>query len=658
MKDHLASRASTTGGLPVAPSMGPALDAAHVPHERAENHRRIIFISGLAILVAFGAGFVAVILMRLIGLITNLSFYGRFSTAFSSPADNHLGLWVMLVPAVGGVIVGIMARYGSAAIRGHGIPEAMEQVLYNESRVPPRVTILKPVSAAFAIGTGGPFGAEGPIIATGGALGSLVGQLLRTTADERKVLLAAGAAAGMAATFGSPVSAVLLAIELLLFEYRARSLVPVALAASAATAVRIAFMGSSPIFPMPNIAQPGGAALATYIVLGAIVGLASVYVTRAVYAIEDGFDKLPIHWMWWPALGGVAVGVIGYFFPHTMGVGYDNIESIVAGNFVGVALLGLVIAKFVSWAISLGSGTSGGTLAPLFTIGGGLGSLLGAAVIAVAPSLGVDQRVAALVGMAAIFAGASRALLASVVFAFETTRQPLGLLPLLGGCSAAYLVSLLMMRSTIMTEKLARRGTDVEADYAVDFLSQILVKDVASPDVVALDADNAVEEVRDWMASRADESRHQGFPVVDKEGTLLGVVGRGDLLDLELPIDATVRDVIKRPPVVIFTDNTVRQAADHMVRQGVGRLPVVTRTDPNRVVGIVTRSDLLAAHASRLDSENRASRTIRLELRALPWRFRRSPVSLGDESGTVTTVETAPPTAPPETDNEAPPRKG
>ena len=658
MKDHTASSASTTGGLPIAPSLGPALDAAHVTHERAENHRRIVFVSALAIVVAFGAGFVAVILMRLIGLITNLSFYGRFSTAFSSPADNHLGLWVVLVPVVGGVIVGIMARYGSAAIRGHGIPEAMEQVLYNESRVPPRVTILKPVSAAFAIGTGGPFGAEGPIIATGGALGSLVGQLLRTTADERKVLLAAGAAAGIAATFGSPVSAVLLAIELLLFEYRARSLVPVALAASTATAVRIAFMGSGPIFPMPNIAQPGGAALATYIVLGAIVGLASVYVTRAVYAIEDGFDKLPIHWMWWPALGGLAVGVIGYFFPHTMGVGYDNIESIVAGNFVGVALLGLVIAKFVSWAIALGSGTSGGTLAPLFTIGGGLGSLLGAAVIAIAPALGVDVRVAALVGMAAIFAGASRAMLASVVFAFETTRQPLGLLPLLGGCSAAYLVSLLMMRSTIMTEKLARRGTDVESDYAVDYLSQILVKDVASPDVVALDADNAVEEVRDWMASREEETRHQGFPVVDKEGKLLGVVGRGDLLDLELPIDATVRDVIKRPPVVIFADNTVRQAADHMVRQGVGRLPVVTRSDPNHVVGIVTRSDLLAAHATRLDSANRASRTIRLELRALPWRFRQSKVSLGDEPGTITTVETAPPTVPSEADDEEPPRTG
>ena len=659
MKDRTASSASTTGGLPVAPSMGPALDAAHVPHERAENQRRIVFISGLAILVAFGAGFVAVILMRLIGLITNLSFYGRFSTDFSSPAGNHLGLWVILVPVVGGVIVGIMARYGSPAIRGHGIPEAMEQVLYNESRVPPRVTILKPVSAAFAIGTGGPFGAEGPIIATGGALGSLVGQLVRTTADERKVLLAAGAAAGMAATFGSPVSAVLLAIELLLFEYRARSLVPVALASATATAVRIAFMGSGPIFPMSNIVQPGGAALATYIVLGAVVGLASVYVTRAVYAIEDGFDKLPIHWMWWPAIGGLAVGIIGYFAPHTMGVGYDNIEHIVAGNIVGGALLVLVVAKFVSWAISLGSGTSGGTLAPLFTIGGGLGSLLGSVVIALAPGLGLDVRVAALVGMAAIFAGASRAMLASVVFAFETTRQPLGMLPLLGGCSAAYLVSLLMMRSTIMTEKLARRGTDVESDYAVDYLSQILVKDVASPDVVALDADDAIEEVRDWMASREDESRHQGFPVVDKDGQLLGVVGRGDLLDLELPIDAKVRDVIKRPPVVILAENTVRQAADHMVRQGVGRLPVVTRADPDHVVGIVTRSDLLAAHATRLDSANRASRTIRLEFHALPRRFRRSHAPLGDETAAITTVETGPSTLPPETDNDqTPPRKG
>ena len=592
-----------------------------MPHQRAENYHRIAFISGLAILGAFGAGFIAIALMRLIGLITNISFFGRLSTSFASPAGNHLGLWVIAIPVIGGIIVGIMARYGSPQIRGHGIPEAMEQVLFNQSRISPRLTILKPVSAAFAIGTGGPFGAEGPIIATGGALGSLIGQLVKVTADERKILLAAGAAAGMAATFGSPVSAVLLAIELLLFEYRARSLVPVALAAATATAVRISFMGSAPIFPMENIVEPSGRALAAYIVLGAVVGFFSVYVTRAVYILEDGFDKLPVHWMWWPAIGAVVVGVIGYFLPHTMGVGYDNIEHIVAGNIVGSALFALVVLKFVSWAVALASGTSGGTLAPLFTIGGGLGSLLGAATIAVAPSLGVDIRIAALVGMAAIFAGASRAMLTSVVFAFETTRQPIGLLPLLGGCATAYLVSLLLMKHTIMTEKLARRGTRIDSEYSVDYLSQLLVRDIATPDIVVLRGEDAVEDVRDWMASRDPKSLHQGFPVVDDDDNLLGVVTRRNLLNLDLDIQCKVKELITRPPVVIYDTNTAREAADHMVREQVGRLPVVTRAAPRRVIGLVTRSDLLTAHARRLDDRDTLSRQIELGMPVMPWHF-------------------------------------
>jgi H+/Cl- antiporter ClcA/CBS domain-containing protein len=619
--EHAATRSSTTDGLPVAPSLGPTLDATHMPHQRAENYHRIAFISGLAILGAFGAGFIAIALMRLIGLITNISFFGRLSTSFASPAGNHLGLWVIAIPVIGGIIVGIMARYGSPQIRGHGIPEAMEQVLFNQSRISPRLTILKPVSAAFAIGTGGPFGAEGPIIATGGALGSLIGQLVKVTADERKILLAAGAAAGMAATFGSPVSAVLLAIELLLFEYRARSLVPVALAAATATAVRIAFMGSAPIFPMENIVEPSGRALAAYIVLGAIVGFFSVYVTRAVYILEDGFDKLPVHWMWWPAIGAVVVGVIGYFLPHTMGVGYDNIEHIVAGNIVGSALFALVVLKFVSWAVALASGTSGGTLAPLFTIGGGLGSLLGAATIAVAPSLGVDIRIAALVGMAAIFAGASRAMLTSVVFAFETTRQPIGLLPLLGGCATAYLVSLLLMKHTIMTEKLARRGTRIDSEYSVDYLSQLLVRDIATPDIVVLRGEDAVEDVRDWMASRDPKSLHQGFPVVDDDDNLLGVVTRRNLLNLDLDIQCKVKELITRPPVVIYDTNTAREAADHMVREQVGRLPVVTRAAPRRVIGLVTRSDLHTAHARRLDDRDTLSRQIELGMPVMPWHF-------------------------------------
>jgi CIC family chloride channel protein len=608
MPGHDATRASTTVGLPVDSSLGPALDSVRAPHRPPLADARVVAISALAILVGLVSGLAAQLLTRLIGLITNLAFYGRVSTAFVSPADNRLGLFVLLVPVAGGLLVGLMARFGSAAIRGHGIPEAMEQVLFNRSRIAPRLTLLKPVSAAISIGTGGPFGAEGPIIATGGALGSVVGQLLRITAEERKVLLAAGAAAGMAATFGSPVSAVLLAIELLLFEYRRRSVIPVSLASAAATGVRIAFAGSAPVFSIPGLTQPGGAALAFYCLLGAAVGVASVFVTRAVYVVEDLFERVPVPWMWWPALGGITVGVIGYFSPHTLGVGYDNIDAILSGNLLGRALFFLVALKFLSWCIALGSGTSGGTLAPLFTFGGGLGSLGGAGAAALLPSMGVDVKIAALVGMAGMFAGASNAFLASVVFAFETTRQPLGLLPLLGGCSAAFLVASLMMRHSIMTEKLARRGARVPSEYAADYLDQVLVGDSVSGRVVTLAGEDSLEGVRAWIASGADGSSHQGFPVLDPTGRLIGVLTRRDLLDPENDGSRTLRELIRRPPAVAFADSTLREAADHMVRENIGRLPVVRREAPLQVIGMLTRSDLLSAHGRRLEQERKIER--------------------------------------------------
>jgi H+/Cl- antiporter ClcA len=474
-----------------------------------------------------------------------------------------------------------------------------------------RVLFLKPLSAAVAIGTGGPFGAEGPIIATGGALGSLLGQLVHVTADERKTLLAAGAAAGMSATFGSPVSAVLLAVELLLFEYRPRSLIPVALAAAAAAAARLAFDGSAPMFALSTVTPPSGEAMAFYVVLGAAIGALAAWITRVTYGIEDAFERIGhrihLHWMWWPAVGAVVVGLVGLIEPRTLGVGYNNIVDAIGGQIVGRALLVLVVLKFVSWAVYLGSGTSGGTLAPLFTIGGGLGAWLGAGVAAIVPSMGVDARVAGLVGMAAIFAGASHALLASIVFAFETTRQPLGLLPLLGGCSAAYLVALLINRRSIMTEKLARRGAEVRTEYAADWLSQIVVRDVIADRraVVTLLARRSLAEVRAWVATGAGDASHQGYPVVDDAGLLVGVVTRRDLLAPEADERATVGSLVKRPPAVVFTDSTLRDAADQMVIEGVGRLPVVERIAPRRVVGIISRGDLLAAHAPRLQAARR-----------------------------------------------------
>ncbi len=602
-----------SGRLPVAPSMTPTLEEVSLPLERSPIDRRVLFLCALAIGLGLAAAVLARELTALIGLITNLAFYGRWSTSFVGPAGNHLGAWVILVPVAGGLVVGLMARYGSAAIRGHGIPEAMEQVLFNESRIPARMTFLKPLSAAVSIGTGGPFGAEGPIIATGGALGSFLGQVLRVSADERKTLLAAGAAAGMSATFSAPVSAVLLAIELLLFEYRARSLVPLALASATACGAHMVLAGSAPAFSMPALEAPSGGALAVYCSLGIVVGFVSVLVTRAVYAVEDAFEKLPLHWMWWPAIGGVVVGVVGILSPHTMGVGYDNIDRILSGDLAGQAVIIFCALKFVSWALSLGTGTSGGTLAPLFTIGGGVGSALGALAAWALPSVGVDIRVAALVGMASLFAGASRALLASVVFAFETTRQPMTLLPLLAGCTAAYLVSALAMRHSIMTEKIARRGGRVVSDYAADLFEQVLVSDIAVAPVVSLKARDTCESVREWIARRAEGSAHKGFPVVDGAGHVVGVVSRRDLL--EAGTASTVQDLVTRSPAIAFEDSSLREAVDHMVREGVGCLPVVSRSHPGRVVGIVTRSDIVSVYARRIDAERRVEPRYRMPQR-------------------------------------------
>jgi H+/Cl- antiporter ClcA/CBS domain-containing protein len=572
---------------------------------------RILWICSLTILIGFVAAWVARALVALIGLVTNLAFYGRLSTQFSSPAGNQLGPWVVVVPVVGGLLVGLMARYGSQAIRGHGIPEAMEQVLLNQSRIPARVALLKPLSAAIAIGTGGPFGAEGPIIATGGALGSVLGQYVKITATERKVLLAAGAAAGMAAIFGTPVSAVLLAIELLLFEFRPRSIIPVALASATAAAVRFATVGSTPIFAMSELHPASGGALAFYIILGAFMGFVAVGVTRAVYGIEDAFDLLPIHWMWWPALGGLAVGLVGYFAPRTMGVGYDVIDEILAGTMPAKILALLCIMKFVSWSISLGSGTSGGTLAPLLIVGGALGELAGTVSRTVMPFSAVDPRMAALVGMAAMFAGASRATLASVVFAFEATHQSMGLLPLLAGCSASYLINALLAKHSIMTEKIARRGVLVPVEYSADILDRLSVRDVMTPDVVTLRVNQTVAEVREWLASGSSGSEHRGFPIVDDAGNLAGVAMRRALLNGAVDGSLRLGDLILSRPVVVFETNPLRDVAKLMAVEDIGRFPVVSEAQPQRLVGIISRSDILSSRRQEHEEDRLAPSSAR-----------------------------------------------
>jgi predicted transcriptional regulator len=386
------------------------------------------------------------------------------------------------------------------------------------------------------------------------------------------------------------------------------------MAAATATGVRLALSGGAPVFPMPELAQPGGGALALYVLLGGVVGVAAVLVTRAVYAVEDTFERLPLHWMWWPALGGLAVGLVGYVAPRTLGVGYQNIEEIVGGKLALSTIALLCAFKFVSWSISLGSGTSGGTLAPLFTFGGGLGALLGWVLQQLVPAAAVDLRIAALVGMAAMFAGASRALLASVVFAFETTRQPIGLLPLLGGCTAAFLVSLLLMRHTIMTEKIARRGVKVLGEYSADFLEQLSVKSCGLRDVITLRAEDSLSSVHAWLGSHASGTSHQGFPVLDADGRLLGVVTRRDLFGAE-GLERPVRELVRRAPVFVNEDASLRDAIDRMAEERIGRLPILSSSSPPTLIGIVTRSDIVEAHAHRLDDHERKPALRRLGFR-------------------------------------------
>lgn len=562
-------------------------------------HRHsVLFLSATSIGLAGVATVVAWVLVQLIYLITNFAFYQRFALTPASPASHHLGLAVVIVPVAGALIIGVMARYGSKAIRGHGIPEAMEQILLNRSRIPARVTVLKPVSAAISIGTGGPFGAEGPIIATGGALGSLLGQIFSVTAAERKTLLAAGAAAGMTAIFGSPIAAVLLTIELLLFEFSARSLVPVALACATASAVRLWFFGPEPIFAMPPVAVSGPALLLTFLVLGAGVGVAAAIVSRAVYWMEDQFERLPVHWMWWPAIGAVGVGLIGSIAPRTLGVGYDNIEAIVSNTLPIQIVAWLCAMKLLSWVIALGSGTSGGTLAPLLTIGSGLGAVLAVGVNQLLPGLDLPVGLAALVGMTAMFAGASRALLASIVFAFETTMQPHALPALLAGATAAFLVSHLIARHSIMTEKIARRGVSVPHSYAPDPLAHIRVADVMASEFQTISASMTVEALVAGIALNDPlVSRRQASLILDEQQRLVGIITRSDVLRAA---DSgghllTVRQAGTGKLVVAYADETLREALAKMLRHKIGRLPVVDRGAPGRAVGYLGRAEILCA---------------------------------------------------------------
>jgi chloride channel protein, CIC family len=569
---------------------------------------RLLIISAFAVVIGIVSAYVALVLLKLIGFFTNLFFFQRVSTALVTPEAHTLGPWVILVPVAGALVIGVMARYGSERIRGHGIPEAIEAILINGSRIDPKVALLKPLSSAISIGSGGPFGAEGPIIMTGGAIGSLIAQFFHLTSAERKTLLVAGAAAGMSATFAAPLAAVLLAVELLLFEWKPRSLIPVALASATAAAMRRYIIGLGPLFPVPpHPAFIGPQGLLGCVLAGLLAGVLSAVLTQAVYAAEDGFQRLPIHWMWWPAIGGLVIGVGGWMFPQALGVGYDVIGDLLQGDVGGRVILGVLIVKSVIWSVSLGSGTSGGVLAPLLMMGGALGGV--EAWFLPAEGLGFWP----LVSMGAILGGTMRSPLTGVVFALELTHDINMVLPLLVAVTIAHGFTVLTLRRSILTEKIARRGYHLSREYAVDPLEILFVREVMRTSVAALPAGAPYDTLRHSLHGDSSRGRQRLYPVIGDDQKLVGVVTRGDLQAVAdaAPEDAAapLAAILKTRPIVAYPDESLRMIVYRMAETGLTRFPVVER-EHRRLIGMIALTDLLKARALNLDAEQRRERVL------------------------------------------------
>lgn len=579
---------------------------------RPLSDKRLIILSALAVPVSVLSTLSAKLLLLLIAGITQLMFFGRWSLEWAEPGTAVRGAWVILIPAIGGGIIAVMARYGSRTIIGHGIPEVMQQILTNRSRISPKIAILKPLSSAISIGTGGPYGAEGPVIATGSAIGSLIGQVITITASERKTLLCAGAAAGMTAVFGCPVAATLLAVELLLFELNAKSIVPVAIAAAVAQALRFSSGEPSVLFPIltSDIQSSPLSSTLVFALIGICAGVLAIAANAAVNRTEHAFTRLPTPWMWNPVIGGLAVGLLGWIEPRVFGASYGVIESLLRGDYTLMIVASVCFLKLLSWVVSLGSGTSGGTLAPMLVIGGGLGTLVGAACNAIA-GIELSLGLAALAGMTAFFASGSRAVFASIILAVEITQEAMVLWPVSIAAAAALGVAYLLSHRSIMSSPVEFRGFRVPMAFDADVFSRFCVSQVMKPSPTTISEQMKVAELADAIASHAPGiSQRTALIVTDANGLLAGIITRSDLFTAigAGRTDARVQDIMTPNPICAYPDEPLQAVIDRMHANGIGRAPVVARENPKKLLGYLGRAEILSARQKHWSEQNHRER--------------------------------------------------
>jgi H+/Cl- antiporter ClcA/CBS domain-containing protein len=574
---------------------------------------RILYTSALASALGAVSAVAAWVLLELIKLCTNLFYFHRWKFEDVDPWQAGHHWWIVLMPVLGGLIVGLIARYLSPKVRGHGMPEAVETIVFNRGRVQPRVAVLKPVATAISIGSGGPFGAEGPVIITGGAIGSVVGQFLPMTDAERTVLMVAGASAGMAATFNCPMSATLLAVEILLFEWKPRSLVPVAIACVTAGAVRRLLLGPKSLLEMAPTGEPiYHSAMLGALALGILAAFLAAGLSTAVHWCEDMFERLPIHWMWWPAIGGLGVGLGGLVFPRALGVGYSVIQQMVSGDAAWKLLAGVLIVKSLIWVFSLGSNTAGGILAPLLMIGGALGALMSHLM----PVMSTGAW--ALVGMTAVLSAAIGAPLTSAMLALELTHNGGLMLPVLLSCVAAYAVSVLVMPRSMLTEGLSKRGLHLSREFGVDPLETMLVSQAMHTSVFALPYDATRKDAADWfhkMEERGAEAWSHWqriFPLVDADGRLTGVLTRGQMIAAARKEEAStpLKDEANAEPKTMSPFTTLRSCAEQMAESKLTSYPVVTAD--GKLAGVITINDLLKGRSEQAHRETDRERVLRL----------------------------------------------